>query len=246
MARRGDTILPFRISGASNKKALDGVSVLAENPSGSELDCCELEAHILYSATMLPTETMDESPRAGPVLDFSSLESQLAQLACAPADECTHGSSYRVLGAELERELDQCLDERASLLAAFDGRDAESLGAALSPGFVETSTLQSYVIESILGADDALSYDPDTGSFYRITLNAELGSDQQAPLLGNQLHQVPSVYESMLLGFLTAAILSQRATDPESADDDEEHIEASLDLGSPEQCSIVTRHEQRI
>lgn len=89
-------------------------------------------------------------------------------------------------------------------------------------GLFSESTLQNYVIASILSADEALSYAPDSESFYRITLNSELGSDPQAPLLGSQLHHIPSVYESMLLGFLTAAILSQRPTDPKS-DADEVH-----------------------
>jgi hypothetical protein len=148
------------------------------------------------------------------------LELDLAQLS-SPPGEAGYGTNYRVLGAELERELDQCLDERASLLAAFDGRDADGASSEIPQVIDQASVLQQYVIESILSADEALRYDPTTESFYRITLNTELDSHSATPAIGNHLHQVPSVYESMLLGFLTAAIMSQRVAEVKTEADEE-------------------------
>ncbi len=207
--------MPFGIIGLSHMSAGDGVGSPGPASSGCTLDCCELEAHILYSATLLPIEAVDEVPRPVPSLDFSSLESNLTHLNYLSSDESGNGLSYRVLGAELERELDHCLDERAALLAAFDGRVGDDgSGQEFTQGASGAPALKTYIIESILAADVALSYDQATDSFYRITLNPELDSGSEAPLLGNQLHKVPSVYESMLLGFLTAAILSQRPADP--------------------------------
>ena len=182
----------------------------ASYESPQSLDCSMLETHHLCSTAALSTDYSGELSYHEITLDFNSLESRLLHLRQLPASKVVRKAVCGILGSELSHALDLCCEEHS----ANDQGSASHVDAEhrSTPEDIasERKSIESYLIHSILAADDALSYDASTSSFFRTTLDTHEISNGSSLLLVKQLHRVPSLYESMLVSFLTDSLISKR------------------------------------
>lgn len=179
-----------------------------------QTDCAVLENHVLYSATPFPI--MELEP-----ID-TDVDESLTTLDSRASDDFGSSGTFTaenqllqnnaVIGPGLSAALDDLWDKlQPDYLESADAGDSSDLMASdcVSP----EEELKAELIECILAADETVTYDSEGDRFLRIcrVIEDDVGMADD-PYTSNEgsLRQIESAYESLLVGFLTAALSAPR------------------------------------